>query len=84
MKYDFKNLLWADFEDLVRDLVGKDLKVRFEAFAAGTDEGMDGRHSTAKGDIVLQAKHFAGSRFPTLKAKMKRERGAIERLKPVR
>jgi hypothetical protein len=33
----------ADFEDLVRDLIGQQLRVRFESFSAGPDGGMDGR-----------------------------------------
>jgi hypothetical protein len=45
MPYGFENLSPADFEDLVRSLVGRELSVRFEAFAAGPDGGMDGRHA---------------------------------------
>ena len=43
-----KNLSPADFEELARDLVGRDQGVRFEAFAAGPDQGMDGRHAIGK------------------------------------
>lgn len=32
MGYDYKNLSPADFEDLARDLIGRDIGVRFEAF----------------------------------------------------
>jgi len=85
MSYDFKNLSWADFEDLVRDLVGKELNLRFEAFCAGPDGGVDGRHS--KGDentLILQVKHYEGSPFSKLKGVMKRERKAIDILSPSR
>lgn len=41
MTYDFSNLASADFEDLVRDLIGRELNVRFEAFGPGPDGGMD-------------------------------------------
>jgi hypothetical protein len=81
--YSFLNLSPADFEHLVRDLIGRELGVRFEAFSAGPDGGVDGRHAVATKSIVLQAKHYLGSSFPTLKATMKRERGSIDRLKPV-
>lgn len=85
MTYDFKNLSSADFEDLVRDLIGRELNVRFEAFCAGPDEGIDGRHSPAGGGtIILQAKHYEGSPFSRLKATMKRERNSIDRLAPTR
>lgn len=84
MAYDFSSLLPADFEDLVRDLVGKVLDVRFEAFGPGPDGGMDGRHSEGGLKTVLQAKHYLGSSFAQLAAAMRRERGAIDRLGPDR
>ncbi|WP_404478357.1 restriction endonuclease [Novosphingobium sp. BL-52-GroH] len=84
MPYDFTSLLPADFEDLARDLIGKALDVRFEAFGPGPDGGMDGRHTTAEGDIILQAKHYVGSSPPQLLAAMRKERQAIDRLAPAR
>ncbi len=83
MAYDFHNLSWADFEDLVRDLLGKELGLRFEAFAAGPDGGLDGRHSGA-GHTILQAKHFVDSPYSALKSQMRKERAAIDRLAPDR
>jgi len=84
MAYDFAALSPADFEDLARDLAGRELGVRFEAFASGPDGGMDGRHASAAGDIVLQAKHYSASNFAALHAQMRRERAAIDRLAPLR
>lgn len=84
MSYDFKNLSSADFEDLVRDLIGKEEEVRFEAFCAGPDGGIDGRHAQAGGDVILQAKHYEGSQFSKLTAAMKRERASIDKLAPAR
>lgn len=84
MPYDFTSLLPADFEDLARDLVGKALDLRFEAFGPGPDGGMDGRHTTAAGDVILQAKHYVGSPPAQLLATMRKERLAINRLDPVR
>jgi hypothetical protein len=43
MSYDLHALSWPDFEDLARDLIGRESGVRFEAFAPGPDGGMDGR-----------------------------------------
>jgi len=83
MPYNFTNLSHADFEDLSRDLLGRELGVRFEAFAPGPDKGMDGRHSSA-GTMILQAKHYAGSNFSKLKSRMKKERAAIDTLAPQR
>ena len=82
MSYTFSSLSPADFEDLVRDLIGCELGVRFEAFCAGPDGGIDGRHAPSRGRkaVVLQAKHFEGSTFPQLKSAMTREQAAIEKL----
>lgn len=78
--YDFKNLSFADFEDLSRDLIGKELGVRFEAFSEGPDGGMDGRHSKGSNLTVLQAKHYSSSQFSTLKSRMRRERESVNKL----
>jgi DNA polymerase III delta prime subunit len=82
MPYEFGNLSPADFEDLARDLIGRELGVRFEAFAAGPDGGMDGRHAKGGAKIILQAKHYAGSTYAALKSEIKRERSSIDRLAP--
>jgi hypothetical protein len=66
MSYDFANLSPADFEDLVRELIGHELKVRFEAFGAGPDDGMDGRRA-------------AGAKA---KSALKKERASIDRIRP--
>ncbi|MBR9971895.1 restriction endonuclease [Magnetospirillum sulfuroxidans] len=86
MSRNFSPLNGADFEDLVRDLIGEELGVRFEAFCAGPDGGIDGRHApgAAKGSIVLQAKHMERSTFAALKAVMRKERASIDKLGPSR
>jgi Restriction endonuclease/Holliday junction DNA helicase RuvB P-loop domain len=80
MAYSFQNLSPADFEDLARDLIGRELGLRFEAFGPGPDGGMDGRHAGEPKATVLQAKHYAGSPYTMLRSVMKRERIAIDRL----
>lgn len=84
MTYTFANLSPAEFEDLARDLIGEELDLRFEAFAAGPDGGMDGRYAMADGAIILQAKHYHQSTFAALKATMKKERRAIDQLRAKR
>lgn len=84
MTYDFSNLNYADFEDLVRDLIGREIGVRFEAFAEGPDGGIDGRHAKSNHSIILQAKHYVGSTYSVLKSKMKIERRSIDKLCPSR
>lgn len=84
MNYDFSSLSHSEFEDLSRDLVGREIDLRFEAFPAGPDDGMDGRHARADGSIVMQAKHYHGSGFAALKSKMAKERLSIDRLAATR
>lgn len=84
MEYDFSTLSHADFEDLTRDLLGRELAVRFEAFPEGPDDGMDGRHASAEGAIILQAKHYHRSGLSALKSKMRKERMSIDALQAKR
>lgn len=84
MAYDFKNLSFVDFEDLARDLIGREFGVRLEAFAVGPDGGIDGRHSKGQSATILQAKHFSKSTYSSLKSQMKRERASISKLNPGR
>jgi len=82
--YSFTSLSPADFEDLVRDLIGRALSCRFEAFGPGPDGGIDGRHANSDNTIILQAKHYRGSGFAGLSRQMRQERTAIDRLAPDR
>lgn len=84
MNYDFKNLSYADFEDLTRDLIGKELGVRFESFSEGPDGGIDGRHSKGESLIILQSKHYSKSLFSNLKNTMKRESKVVRNLNATR
>lgn len=84
MSNDFSSLSPSEFEDLTRDLIGRELEIRFEAFPDGPDDGMDGRHAAGDGDVILQAKHYSRSGFAKLRAKMKQERCVIDALRPKR
>lgn len=84
MAYDFTTLSPADFEDLSRELVGSEIGVRFEGFSAGPDGGIDGRFAVGPKTTILQAKHYVGSPFSSLKSAMRREAAAIASLAPSR
>lgn len=84
MSYDLSRLSYAEFEALSRDLVSRAIGSRLEAFAEGRDDGIDGRHISTDGQIIFQAKHLGRSGFSALKAKMRKERGKINRLCPDR
>jgi hypothetical protein len=74
----------ADLEDLARDLVGRELAVRFEAFGPGPDGGADGRHSRAGEVTILQVKHYAGSSYSKLRTQIRQEVSAISKISPKR
>ena len=55
--YPFEELLSPiDFEHLVRDLISRDLKFEFTAFAEGKDQGVDLRYSHLSNEIIVQCK----------------------------
>jgi Restriction endonuclease len=81
--YDFQSLSSYDFELLARDLIQAELGVRLESFAPGPDGGVDFRFRTAKGDIVVQCKHYKD--YATLLRILTREEALkVRRLKPTR
>ena len=61
-KYNFNVLSFQDFEDLVRDLLQAKLGIDIEAFATGSDKGVDLRFTILKdGETVIQCKHYIKS-----------------------
>lgn len=82
--YDFKSLNDKEFEALACDLLGHHLGERFERFKAGRDSGVDGRFfCNAKGEVVLQCKHWANTPVSQLINKLsKGERPKVAKLKP--
>jgi len=81
-KYDFGNLSPIEFEALCADLLNAETKLRFERFSEGPDGGIDGRHSSASDNIILQAKHFKDSSWSDLKKAAKRESSNVDKLDP--
>jgi len=81
-RYDFANLSPVEFEGLCVDLVSAETGLRFERFSEGADGGVDGRHSRAKGDIILQAKHYKNSTWSDLQRSVKDEKKNLANLKP--
>lgn len=81
-RYDFGNLSPIEFEGLCIDLLGAETELLFERFSEGADRGIDGRHSKADGDVILQAKHYKGSTWDDLQTAAKKEAVNIEALNP--
>jgi KaiC/GvpD/RAD55 family RecA-like ATPase len=65
--HDFALLSSFDFEELIRDLLQADWRIRLESFTAGRDQGIDlrclrGRRRT----LIVQCKHALGSGYRQL------------------
>jgi len=84
--YDLTRLSSYDFEELIRDLLQADWRIRLESFKPGADSGIDLRCLTgSKGDLIVQCKHFAQSGFQKLLAQLRRdELPKIRKLAPTR
>lgn len=80
--YDFENLSPIEFEALCVDLLSEETGVSFERFSAGADGGIDGRHSSAAGDKILQAKHYKNSTWSDLNKAAKREHANLVAMAP--
>ncbi|WP_165958285.1 restriction endonuclease [Segetibacter sp. 3557_3] len=85
--YELEKLNDKEFEELSRDLLQKEMGVRFESFRRGKDKGIDLRHSVSEEDngIIVQAKHYKGSGFNKLLNMLQREELAkVIKLNPSR
>ncbi len=82
--YDFRTLSPLDFEELVRDLVQAEFKVRCESFGPGKDLGIDFRFAVGGGSAIIQAKHYIGSGPDALLRAAKKENDKIAKLRPKR
>lgn len=82
--YDFKQLSPHDFEELARDLIQAQHGIVLESFKVGRDLGIDFRHARAKGNTIVQCKHYAGTGLTGLIADLKKEAVKVAKLKPSR
>ncbi len=82
----FDDLSDYDFEMLVADLLGAQLKRDFETFPRGPDGGIDLRARVGNGFHIVQCKHYTMSAFSTLQGAAQREQRALTKmtLKPRR
>jgi hypothetical protein len=76
--YNFTSLSPSDFEILIRDLLYAKYGWRLEAFASGPDGGVDLRMENCSTKIIVQCKHYAGSKFSNLTHAAKRELPKIQ------
>jgi hypothetical protein len=82
--HDFHTLSPLDFEELVRDLLQAQWKVRLESFGPGADRGIDARLLDGPHKVVIQAKHMLGSGYRGLLRQLAAEREKMAALSPSR
>jgi len=81
MAYNLGVLNDKEFEDLAKDLLELELGVKFENFKRGKDGGIDLRYAkTERNEIIVQVKHFSGSKFSNLKYQLKEEKEKLDKL----
>ncbi|MEN6511331.1 MAG: restriction endonuclease [Chloroherpetonaceae bacterium] len=62
--YNFNCLTYSDFEDLSRDIIQKENRIRLECFSPGRDSGIDFRYiGTTNSKIIVQCKHYLKSSY---------------------
>ncbi len=59
--YRYENLNPYEFQDLVNDLLSREMNVEFKAYSEGKDNGVDLRYSTVnnQNEKVVQIKHYS-------------------------
>lgn len=82
--YDFSSLSPVDFELMVRDLLKEEYDWNVEAFGQGPDGGIDLRAHHAGQLVVVQCKHYAGSRFSDLMRSARDEKKKVDGWAPWR
>jgi hypothetical protein len=85
-EYDFSALTDKEFEELVRDLLSKDLGISLRTFKKGKDKGIDVRYSSPNNinKVVVQAKHNTETGFKGLINNLKKEIPKVAKLSPGR
>jgi len=80
--FDLSNLNDYEFEMLCRDIMQKKLSVELSIFARGVDQGIDICDTHTPPIILIQAKHYAGSKYNDLRTSLKKEIAKIEQHNP--
>lgn len=79
---DFSVLSDVEFEELAGDLLGAEVGVPVERFAAGADGGIDLRWNASGITTIAQCKHYLRSSFSQLYAAAEKEVEKVKRLNP--
>lgn len=71
--FNYANLNDVEFEALCKDVMEKKLSTSLRLFAKGRDGGIDLTDNVQSHNIIVQAKHYIGSRFSNLRTNLKNE-----------
>lgn len=82
--YNFNNLSDYEFESLCRDIMERKLQMELSIFPKGRDGGIDITEDPLCHRIVIQAKHYANSKYTDLLRSLKEEVLKVQALKPER
>ncbi|MEG2288425.1 MAG: restriction endonuclease [Clostridium sp.] len=80
--FNYTNLNDVEFEELCKDVMEKKLSTTLRLFAKGRDGGIDLTDNTCTHNIIVQAKHYIGSKFPNLRTTLKNEIKNVNKWKP--
>lgn len=80
--YTFEQLSAIDFEQLANDLLSAELKISFESFKEGKDQGIDLRYINGSAQTIVQCKRYKKDGFSALSASVKKEKTKMDKAKP--
>ncbi|MEK3864624.1 restriction endonuclease [Paenibacillus sp. FSL H7-0716] len=80
--FNYANLNDVEFEELCKDVMEKKLSKRLRLFSKGRDGGIDLTDNTNTHNIIVQVKHYIGSKFPSLRTSLKKEIEKVHKWKP--
>ena len=82
--FNYANLNDVEFEGLCKDVMERKLSTNLRLFPKGRDGGIDLTDNTATHNIIVQVKHYIGSKFPSLRNTLKNEIEKVRNLNPKR
>ncbi len=80
--FNYANLNDVEFEELCKDVMEKKLSTNLRLFAKGKDGGIDLTDNTRTHNIIVQAKHYIGSKFSNLRTTLKKEIDNVKKWAP--
>ena len=80
--FDLSKLNDFEFESLCRDIMQEKLGIKLYCYSRGVDGGVDICDGKVNPYIVIQAKHYLGSRYDQLFRQLKKEVSKVNSFKP--